>query len=608
MALGSYNDAIFILGGYGAPGKQVVEFSATNKDFTDYGINVLQYNAYGGGDFYTQIDNTVYMLSGSGSNLNTFEMTNRAYTPSWKAVSTPVSYTGCLTSASVSNTDYIYVLGGYDEGSSIVLNTVQVLTVSTMQWVSNISPMKTPRNRLSCIVDPSTLQLYAIAGKNGVATDPASFLKTIEKINVNGIAANQWGIISSTLTYPAIGTRSIIYEQRILVIGGRYGDNGYKYLTTIHVIDPQTDAITLPYPSLPREVAEAAAVIMGGNLYVFGGSICHGGTDCNVAYLNYLVFQFPTSSPTNKPTSQPTKIPSALPSNAPTVPPSFNPSSDPTVTPTSDPSTGPTMNPSVHPTITPTVETGSPTKRPIIIAAGGPTPRPTGDSGRVDENENTTDEFSEGKPDTGQTTGSQRPHEYYMLVIVILLVAICCASVIYVYYRRKRRSRERTEEEDVLELEECHAIATTTPGDEKGETMDGETPGADGLTPGGDDVTGEDDIMGEDDSDSSNDGLYIVQDKETVRDTPQVVKEDSDDGDEHHELYAKPTQSKTAGVCVEDSDEDTEDSDDGDEHHELYAKPTQSKTAGVCVEDSDEDTEDGDQRLYSKPNKSKTEK
>eukprot|EP01083_Nonionella_stella_P169428 574506_1 len=77
MAVGSYNDAIFILGGWGS--KQVVEYSVTDMTFTDHG-NELQYNAYGGGDFYTQIDNTVYMLSGSGSNLNTFDMTNHVYT------------------------------------------------------------------------------------------------------------------------------------------------------------------------------------------------------------------------------------------------------------------------------------------------------------------------------------------------------------------------------------------------------------------------------------------------------------------------------------------------------------------------------------------------
>eukprot|EP01083_Nonionella_stella_P169427 574505_1 len=171
MAVGSYNDAIFILGGYIS--NQVVEYSVTNQDFTDHD-NGLQYNAYGGGDFYTQIGNTVYMLSTSGSNLNAFEMTNRAYTGSWKSVSTPVSYTGCLTSASIANVDYMYVVGGYAESSSIVLNKVQVLNVDTMGWLSGIPSMITRRNRLSCIVDPSTLHLYAIVGKNGAGTNSAS--------------------------------------------------------------------------------------------------------------------------------------------------------------------------------------------------------------------------------------------------------------------------------------------------------------------------------------------------------------------------------------------------------------------------------------------------
>eukprot|EP01083_Nonionella_stella_P309876 1099003_1 len=374
MAVGSYNDAIFILGGYGASiGKQVVEYSVTDQGFTDHG-DEMQYNAYGGGDFYTQIGNTIYMLSGSGSNLNTFDMTNRAYTSSWKSVSTPVSHTGCLASSSIANIDYIYVVGGYD--SSNVLNKVQVLNTNTMQWLSNIPSMKTQRNRLSCIVDPSTLQLYAIAGKNnGGATDPASFLKTIEKIDVNNMGGNQWGIISSTLTFPAIGTRSIIYQERILVIGGRYADNGYKYLKTIHVIDPQTDEVTLPYTSLPRGVADAAAVIMNGNLYVFGGSICSGTTDCNTAWISYMILQLPTPSPTSDPTNKP--------SHQPTVSPTFNPTIDPTVTPTSDPTTIPSFQPtfvsSMSPSTTPITRfspTTTPTTQPILPPSMDPSMLP----------------------------------------------------------------------------------------------------------------------------------------------------------------------------------------------------------------------------------------
>eukprot|EP01083_Nonionella_stella_P058858 154090_1 len=564
MAVGSYNDAIFILGGYGASiGKQVVEYSVTDQGFTDHG-DEMQYNAYGGGDFYTQIGNTIYMLSGSGSNLNTFDMTNRAYTPSWKSVSTPVSHTGCLASSSIANIDYIYVVGGYD--SSNVLNKVQVLNTNTMQWLSNIPSMKTQRNRLSCIVDPSTLQLYAIAGKNnGGATDPASFLKTIEKIDVNNMGGNQWGIISSTLTFPAIGTRSIIYQERILVIGGRYADNGYKYLKTIHVIDPQTDEVTLPYTSLPRGVAEAAAVIMNGNLYVFGGSICSGTTDCNTAWISYMILQLPTPSPTSDPTNKP--------SPQPTVSPTFNPTIDPTVTPTSDPTTIPSIHPSVNPTISPTVDTGNPTKRPTIVADNGRTSRPTHDSsGRVDENgddDDNTDEFGNGEPEKEQSGGSQRPDEYYIVVIVVLLVGVCCVSVIYVYYKRKRRP-VRTGEDDVLELAECHAITTTAPGDAKGEAMHEDT--LDVTVKPGENGMGEDDIMVEDDSDTSNDDMYKTSDKDTVRETPRVVP-DSDEDDENHGLYSKRKQPKTAGVRAEDStDEDT----DGDEL--LYNKPNKSKT------------------------------
>eukprot|EP01083_Nonionella_stella_P107784 312606_1 len=371
MAVGSYNDAIFILGGWGS--KQVVEYSVTDMTFTDHG-NELQYNAYGGGDFYTQIDNTVYMLSGSGSNLNTFDMTNHVYTAGWKPVLKPVSYTGCLTSASVSDIDYIYVVGGYD--ASTVLNTVQVLKASTMQWLSSIPSMKTPRTRLSCIVDPSTLHLYAIAGKNGNNNDASSYLNTIEKINVNSIGQNQWEILSSTLAQATIGARSIMYEGRILVFGGRYYNNGYKYLDIIQVIDPQTDTVTVPYPSLPRGTGEAGAVAMNDVLYVFGGIIC-SGMDCTTAYSDYMKLQLPTlsqtSEPTNTPTHPPTKQPTALPSKSPAMPTNI-----PTLKPTSNPTTlPPTYTPSLLPTNSPTlIPTTSPTAFPVLPPTNSPTAVP----------------------------------------------------------------------------------------------------------------------------------------------------------------------------------------------------------------------------------------
>eukprot|EP01083_Nonionella_stella_P058856 154085_1 len=382
MALGSYNDVVFILGGYSTEvsiSKQVVQYSATNKNFTDPGKR-LNYNVWGGGDFYTQIDNTVYFLSTSGSNLNTFDMANRVYTSSWKSVSTSVSYTSCLTSASISNIDYIYVVGGY---GSTPLSKVQVLKTSTMQWLSGIPSMITRRNRLSCIVDPSTLHLYAIAGKNGAGTNSASYLKTIEKVSVNNMAQNQWQFTSSTLTQPAIGARSILHDERILIIGGRYFDGngkGITYLDIIHVIDPQTDTVTLPYASLPRGVAQAAAVIVNNNLYIFGGNDCPNQIDyCYGAYDDYMILPLRTSSsspthPTNTPTHPPTKQPTALPSKSPAMPTNI-----PTLKPTSNPTTlPPTYTPSLLPTNSPTlIPTTSPTAFPVLPPTYAPSVLPT---------------------------------------------------------------------------------------------------------------------------------------------------------------------------------------------------------------------------------------
>eukprot|EP01083_Nonionella_stella_P167711 564406_1 len=499
MALGSYNDVVFILGGYSTEvsiSKQVVQYSATNKNFTDPGKR-LNYNVWGGGDFYTQIDNTVYFLSTSGSNLNTFDMANRVYTSSWKSVSTSVSYTSCLTSASISNIDYIYVVGGY---GSTPLSKVQVLKTSTMQWLSGIPSMKTARNRLSCIVDPSTLQLYAIAGKNGPGTDPGSYLDTIEKINVNNM--NLWEIVSATLTKPAIGTRSILYEERILVIGGRYanGVSGQTYLDTIHVVDPQTDAVTLPYASLPRGVAEAAAIIMNDELYVFGGSICPNDVDfCDNAYRTFLIYQFATPSPTT-PTSQPptyapTLFPTNIPTASPTLPPTYTPTSTttsptlpPTYTPSLFPTNTPTLLPTLPPTSTPTspttlptlqptytpsespsnfptyiptsVPSNSPTLPPVTSPTALPTTRPslpptqTSKPSSVTDADGTTDRKTTDDAGNSNAVNPSKDEESSLIFILILSIVLIALIVMHFVYRYRMKKRVQQYKKGVKEMKE----------------------------------------------------------------------------------------------------------------------------------------------------------
>eukprot|EP01083_Nonionella_stella_P177024 621035_1 len=62
FALGYYNDVIKL---YGAQwwNKQFVSFNVSSQNFTDHGYNYLHTSINGGGQFYAQLANTLYVIN-----------------------------------------------------------------------------------------------------------------------------------------------------------------------------------------------------------------------------------------------------------------------------------------------------------------------------------------------------------------------------------------------------------------------------------------------------------------------------------------------------------------------------------------------------------------
>eukprot|EP01083_Nonionella_stella_P057171 150196_1 len=183
MAVGTWNNTIYLLGGF-QDGYQLVAFNPsdqTDKAFYDYGGNELlrKYcptlscdpEIYGLGQFYTQINHTLYMVRKSGGHISTYNMNTNLFVLNAFALAVNVWYYSCLASTN----KYLFAIGGSSVswGDGVSTNITQRLSRATLQW--DISHMIEPRKSLSCIVYPNTNSLYAIGGQNDL-----SLLSTVE--------------------------------------------------------------------------------------------------------------------------------------------------------------------------------------------------------------------------------------------------------------------------------------------------------------------------------------------------------------------------------------------------------------------------------------------
>eukprot|EP01084_Bolivina_argentea_P007746 14536_1 len=251
MSVGSYNGSIFILGG----GSSYYSMQYASGVFDVLETAETLYNIQGTGDYYTQIDDSLYMIDASRSYLNKYNMnTKKSFTlKEFKEIEINVGMTGCLTSTD----DFIFVLGG-NSGTN-----VQILDLKTMNWLNNIPSMQIQRYDHSCIVDPITSSLWAIGGQND-----ETYLNSIETINIINIMEqeSQWHYITDTLFEPIIYVRSILVFNRIYVIGG-YSNDGN--VDTVQVIDPLFETVSILPDRLPTSISLISITTINNVIYVF---------------------------------------------------------------------------------------------------------------------------------------------------------------------------------------------------------------------------------------------------------------------------------------------------------------------------------------------------
>eukprot|EP01083_Nonionella_stella_P046878 125532_1 len=296
LATGAYNGTIFIIGGYGWRGsdQQLTTYEIATDTLTDFG-SVLPGSISGGyGQFWTQVDHIIYMIK-----LNiiyTYNLITNEYTNNWKSITLnpAVSYTGCIASDS----GYLYITGGdesYDSPTATSTDELQILRLSTYQWLNNAPPMTQNRSYHGCIAYNEYVWVFGGT--------------LYERISTIDIINNTWTSFDA-LTM-SLGPRAAAWLDTIYVIGGN--------TRVTHLVNATTAAVTSLPHIYPLKNSLGAPVVVDAVLYVFGGFQNEGVTTADWAY-----YPLPLA-PTSKPTALPTFNPSQFPSNEPSASPSKEP-------------------------------------------------------------------------------------------------------------------------------------------------------------------------------------------------------------------------------------------------------------------------------------------
>eukprot|EP01084_Bolivina_argentea_P064035 116804_1 len=302
MAVGSYNDSIYLLGGFQYQ-HQLIRYDINTNKMIDLGANHFpsSANIFGYGQFYSVKNNIIYMIDHNPSTdrqpipdtLATFNIKTLTFTKYWNHIniSYPVGPGACIAI----DDSFVYIVGGS--------NYLQMLSLKTNKWIHNVPPMHENRNYLTCNIYPQNNALYAIGGFAPSRDGPVEYLDTVEYIIINNdMHQTSWKPLNGRLLYPTESARSIIFETSIFVIGGQYYDQhqNRQYISAIQIIDTTTGQIRAG-GKLAQSIENTATIFVNGVIYAFGGYYSNP-----LKLWQYCRLITPTKSPTYTPTKSPT--------------------------------------------------------------------------------------------------------------------------------------------------------------------------------------------------------------------------------------------------------------------------------------------------------------
>eukprot|EP01083_Nonionella_stella_P251658 868061_1 len=261
VVTGSYNGTIFLLGGDSYP-RQTTEYQINTDTFTT--TQTLPTDLKGYAQCWTQLKETMYMVEPGGSTLSTFNMITKQYTPTSLHLNTNVGNNGevCLAVAN----GHLFITGGWP--NDIAMNTVQVLNLTTSEWMMNTQPMQQTRCSHACAAHYNYLWVFG-----GWGDDTIGAININERIHISGIISNQsqWEFIDP-LTTSVYGVRATAWHQSIFVIGGYKGSgSAVSKIDKVHVADAITGKVVVSPDRLVYGIAFHGTVIVQNVIYLLGG-------------------------------------------------------------------------------------------------------------------------------------------------------------------------------------------------------------------------------------------------------------------------------------------------------------------------------------------------
>ena len=169
----------------------------------------------------------------------------------------------------------VLIAGGLNGGEN--LNSVEMFSLLNATWTP-LKPMKEGRQGASSVVYNNQMFVMGGMGQSGTG------IKSIEKLSLNAVQVDQsitWENVLAELPGPLWGHCSVVYNGRLIVIGGYYGSkSAYSdNITEISLVPPSTSKLlaTMPQTRYLHGVA-----MFGDKILILGGKL-NGSSRTNPA-------------------------------------------------------------------------------------------------------------------------------------------------------------------------------------------------------------------------------------------------------------------------------------------------------------------------------------
>ena len=181
---------------------------------------------------------------------------------------TPVDPNSDLKDAKNPNELAFFVAGGHDKENK-PLNSAEIFDKTTNSWIQ-LQPMNKNRGNASSVVYKGQVLV------TGGTSDDNNIVSSIEQFsrNVNPLVPPCWSNFSVNLPRSLRGHRSVLYNDRMFVIGG-YDEEKKKYSDMIYEIQLRFPFTTKVLAKLPSSIATKGCGVIQRNdkILIFGGRV-----------------------------------------------------------------------------------------------------------------------------------------------------------------------------------------------------------------------------------------------------------------------------------------------------------------------------------------------